>query len=179
MSEQMQEEMDLIEEQMDATFSLVEKNAEAQAAFLENWMNALENNSFESENFAEGLEGFSDAYKRWMDASEEMVELWRDSAQGEDIDIEDFRNLWLKSANEAFSDIMSTTAFAQATGETVGNALEVKKQMDDAANQTLHELGFATASDIDEVGERLVELERRQHKLEQKIDELIEKIDGL
>jgi hypothetical protein len=37
-------------------------------------------------------------------------------------------------------------------------------------------MGFATTRDVEEVGERLVELERRQHAVEKKLDELLQRV---
>jgi len=69
---------------------------------------------------------------------------------------------------------MGTSAFAAATGQTIGDMLEASEQLDHASQETLRSMGFATEGDIEEIGERLVELERRQHAVEQKIDRLIE-----
>ena len=42
---------------------------------------------------------------------------------------------------------------------------------------TLAQMGMATRGDVEEVGERLVELERRQHNLEEKIDRLLDAVE--
>lgn len=169
-------ERDLFEEQLDATFDAFEKNLEAQANFVESWTESIDT-ELDEEALADGLEGYAKAYETWMNAAEKMVQSTADAAEGEDVDIKEFRDIWLHSANQAFKDVMQTTAFAAATGETVENALELKKQVDDATNDTLRELGFATSRDVDEIGERLIELERRQHEVENKIDELLERVE--
>jgi membrane protease subunit (stomatin/prohibitin family) len=69
---------------------------------------------------------------------------------------------------------MGTSAFAAGTGEMVGNLMELQGDVDDLNQDTLESLGFATRDDIDEVGERLVELERRQHEVSKKLDRLLE-----
>ncbi len=106
-----------------------------------------------------------------------MVDRMNDQLEGEDVDIEEFRDIWLNTANEAFKDVMSTTAFARMTGETVGDVLEMQQQADEAAQETLGSLGFATQDDVVEIGDRLVELERRQHDVEQKLDRVLEHLD--
>jgi len=98
-------------------------------------------------------------------------------ARGRDVDIEEFRDIWLNTANEAFKEVMSTTAFAKMTGETVGDVLELQEQADEAAQETLNSLGFATEGDVVEIGDRLVELERRQHAVEQKLDRVLEHVE--
>ncbi len=153
----------------------LEQNMEAQAQFVESWSEAVEETTDDVE-VADGVEGYARAYDAWMNASQQMVERMNDVVEGEDVDLEEFRDVWLNTANEAFKEVMSTTAFARMTGETVGDVLEAQQQADEAAETTLRTLGFATESDVVEVGDRLVELERRQHAVEQKLDRVLEEL---
>ena len=91
------------------------------------------------------------------------------------VDPEEFRDIWFNAANTAFKESMSTTAFAAATGQNVEDVLDLQQQMNEATEQTLHGMGFATTGDVREVGERLVEIERRQHAIEEKLDQLLER----
>jgi len=150
----------------------LESNMAAQAEFVDAWTETVES-STESDRFGDGIDGYTDAYDVWMDAATEMVEKASDSAAGEDIDIEEFRDIWLSTANQAFKEVMSTSAFAAATGQTVQDAFELQQAVDESAEATLHSLGMATEGDIQEVGDRLVELERRQHAVEQKLDRVL------
>ncbi len=93
---------------------------------------------------------------------------------GEEVDPTEFRDIWLSAANNAFKEVLSTTAFAAATGETTDVALDLRQEFDDAAMETLEMYGFATRDDVLEVGERLVELERRQHAIETKLDQVLD-----
>jgi flagellar biosynthesis chaperone FliJ len=154
----------------------LEQNMEAQAEFVESWSKTVGEASGD-EQLQSGVEGYARAYEVWMDAAQQMVERANDAFDGEDVEVEEFRDVWLNSANDAFKEVMSTTAFAAATGETVEGALDVQRQADEAAETTLHSLGFATEGDIQEVGERLVELERRQHAVEQKLDRILDGMD--
>lgn len=164
-------------EQMNEQFmDAFEQNMEAQAEFVESWSDTVEQ-SADDATVADGVEGYAKAYKTWMEAAEQMVERANDSAEGEDVEFEEFRDIWLNTANEAFKDIISTTAFARVTGETVGDALAAQQEADEAAETTLHSLGFATEGDMMEVGDRLVELERRQHELEGKIDRILDAVE--
>jgi hypothetical protein len=153
-----------------------EQNVEAQAEFVESWSETLESN-IDDDEMTEGVKGFSRAYEAWMDAAQQMVDRVNDSVEGEDVEVEEFRDIWLNTANEAFKEAMSTTAFAAATGESVQQALDLQQQADEAAESTLHNLGFATEGDIVEIGERLVELERRQHAVEEKLDRILEELE--
>jgi len=149
---------------------------EAQAQFVESWSETVGEASDDTE-ISDGVEGYARAYETWMTASQQMVERANDQLEGEDVDIEEFRDIWLNTANEAFKEVMSTTAFAKMTGETVGDVLELQEQADEAAQETLNSLGFATEGDVVEIGDRLVELERRQHAVEQKLDRVLEHVE--
>ena len=155
-----------------------ERNVEAQASFVDTWLDTLEESpALDSEAMSDGLDGYARAYETWMDAVEEQFERSADAIEGEDVDVEEFRDVWLNAANESFKEVMGTAAFAALTGDTVENALAFRQEMDEAAEETLHGLGFATRGDVVEVGERLVELERRQHSIEAKLDEVLEALE--
>ena len=154
----------------------LEDNMEAQAQFVESWSETVGELSDDTE-ISDGVEGYARAYETWMNASQQMVERVNDQVEGEDVDVEEFRDIWLNTANEAFKDVMSTTAFAKMIGETVGDVLELQQQAEETSQETLRTLGFATEDDIVEVGDRLVELERRQHAVEQKLDRVLEHVE--
>ncbi|MFC4541623.1 poly(R)-hydroxyalkanoic acid synthase subunit PhaE [Halosolutus amylolyticus] len=167
---------ELVEQWNEQFIESLEDNMEAQAQFVESWSEAVGEVSEENE-ISDGVEGYARAYETWMNASQQMVERMNDALEGEDVEMEEFRDVWLNTANEAFKEVMSTTAFAKMTGETVGDVLELQQQADEAAEETLHSLGFATEGDVVEIGDRLVELERRQHAVEQKLDRVLEHLD--
>lgn len=154
----------------------LEQNMEAQAEFVESWSETV-GNATDDDEISSGVRGYARAYKVWMDAAERMVERANDAFEGEDVEMEEFRDTWLNAANQAFKESMNTTAFAAATGQTVEQALEAQQQSQEAAETTLHSLGMPTESDVEEVGERLVELERRQQAVENKLDRVLEQIE--
>lgn len=158
----------------DAVAESFEQNMEAQAAFMESWMGAFEDSVPDEETVTSGMEGYENAYEVWMEAAEQMSSRIADAAEGEDVDMTEFRDIWLQSANEAFSEVMGTTAFAAGTGEMVGDMMDLQQEVDDMSQDTLESLGFATRDDVDEIAERLIELERRQHEVAQKLDRLLE-----
>lgn len=171
--EQWNEFMHAMNEQFTQT---LEQNVETQAAFVESWVDALETTTGPDQP-ADGVEGYADAYATWIEASQRAYERSMDVVAGEDVAPEEFRDIWLDAANEAFKDVTDTTAFAAATGQTVEDALEYRQEIDEMANETLHELGFATKRDVEEVGERLIELECRQHTVEEKLDTVIDHLE--
>ncbi|MFB6296281.1 MAG: poly(R)-hydroxyalkanoic acid synthase subunit PhaE [Halobacteriales archaeon] len=164
-------------EGMNEQFSeAVQRNADAQAEFVEAWLEALGDGADE-EHVEGAIEGYKRAYEIWMEAAEETVDRTADSLEGEDVSPEEIRDTWLSAANDSFSEIMGTAAFASVTGQTVGDALDMRQQLDELSEETLHDLGMATKGDVQEVGERLVELERRQHAVEEKLDRVLDHLE--
>lgn len=158
----------------EAALDAIEHNVELHAAMTESLLEAFDPDA--ETKYDDAVEGYARVYETWMKASADMLDTYEDAFSGEDVGFEEFREIWLEAMNEAFKDVMTTSAFAAATGETVGAALDIKEEMDEATNRTLGEMGFATTHDVEEVGERLVELERRQHAVERKLDELLERV---
>jgi hypothetical protein len=167
----------MVEQMNEAVADSVEQNMEAQAAFMESWADAVEDSVPEEDALAEGLEGYGNAYEVWMDAAERMFERTSDAAQGEEVEASEFRDIWLQSANEAFKEVMGTSAFAAANGQLVESMLEMRQEADEISQDTVAQLGFPTRDDVEEVGERLVELERRQHEIEQKLDQILDAVE--
>ncbi|AQL42710.1 poly(R)-hydroxyalkanoic acid synthase subunit [Halorientalis sp. IM1011] len=167
---------EMVEEMNDAVADSVEQNMKAQAAFMESWAEAVEGSMPEEDEVAEGFEGYNRAYEVWMDASEKMFERTTDAAQGEDVDPSEMRDIWLQSANEAFKEVMGTSAFAAANGQLVEAMMDMQEEADEVTQDTIQQMGLPTRDDVMEVGERLVELERRQHAVEQKLDEILEEL---
>jgi len=160
------------EELTESYAEAVERNVDAQAALLESWAEAVEG-GVDDEELSEGVEGTMAAYEVWMDAAEESLERMADAVEGESVEPEELRDVWLGAANRAFKETMSTSAFAAASGGATDAALDLRREFDEAAEETLSSYGFATRGDVREVGERLVELERRQHAVEEKLDRLL------
>ena len=168
---------ELAENVNEAVAQSMEQNMEASAAFMEPWADAMEDSMPESDGMASAVEGYNGAYEVWMDAAEEMFERTADGAAGEDVSVDEFRDIWLQSANEAFKEVMGTSAFAAANGRLVSAMMDMQQQVDEMGEETLSEMGMPTTADLDEIGERLVELERRQHSVEAKLDRILEAVE--
>jgi predicted nuclease with TOPRIM domain len=178
MNEDAQENWSRLVEQMnDAMTKSVEQNMEAQAQFMESWADTMEQSMPDEETMSESFEAYTQAYDVWMDAADEMFERTVDAAEGEDVAATEFRDIWLRTANEAFKEVMETSAFATATGDVVENMMEMQQQAEEVSQDTLTQLGLPTRGEVDEVAERLVELERRQHNVEEKLDRILDHLE--
>lgn len=177
MSNQQPEWDDLFGQMNEAVAESFEKNIEAQSALMETFTGSVESSMPDEETMSEGFEGYTRAYEVWMDAADQLFERTADAAEGEDVEPEEFRDIWLRSANEAFSEVMSTSAFAQANGQLVEQIMEMQQEVDEVSQDSLAQLGMATRDDVEEVGERLLELERRQHAVERKLDRVLDELE--
>ena len=166
-----------MERMNDAVADSLEQNMKAQATFAESWADAVEDSMVEEAAIVEGIEGYNRAYEVWMDAADQMFDRVNAAAEGDDVSPQEFRDIWLRSANESFKQVMGTSAFAAANGQLVEAMLDMRQEVDAVTEDTIEQLGLPTGSDIEEVGERLVELERRQHELESKLDRVIDLLE--
>jgi hypothetical protein len=168
----------MVEQMNEAVSKSVEQNMEAQSAFTESWASQVEDSMPEEDVMAESVESYNAAYRVWMEAADRMYERMTDAAEGEDVSATEFRDIWLQSANEAFKEVMDTTAFAAATGDAVEQMMELQADAEELSQDTLTRMGLPTREDMDEVGERLIELERRQHAVEEKLDRVIDLLEA-
>lgn len=168
---------DAVENMNDAVARSIEQNIEASAVFMESWADAVEESMPKENEWNDAVAGYNDAHEVWMDAAEEMFERTSAAADGEDVAFSEFRDIWLQSANQAFKEVMGTSAFAAANGQLVNAMMEMREQSDEIGEETLEQLGMPTRSNIEEVGERLVELERRQHRVEKKLERILEAVE--
>jgi hypothetical protein len=175
--EMMEQWSEIAEDYNEAMAQSMEQNMQASAALMESWADAMEESVPDEEEVAEGIEGYNNAYEVWMDAADQMFERSVAAAEGEDVAVTEFRDIWLQSANEAFKEVMGTAAFAAANGQLVNAMMEMREQVDEMGEETLEQLGMPTQSNVEEIGERLIELERRQHRVEEKLDLVIEALE--
>jgi len=174
----MQEQWNEMMERMNETVGeSIEQNMQAQASFMESWADAVAGSLPEEDELAEGIQSYNRSYEVWMDAADRMFDRFNAAAEGEDVAPEEFRDIWLQSANEAFKEVMGTSAFAAANGQLVETMMDLREQTDEISEDTVARLGLPTRTDVEEVGERLLELERRQHEVEGKLDRILEQLE--
>ncbi len=164
------------EEAFETAAEMFERGVEAQSEFAERVATNAEGAAEDSEEIPEMVEGFANAYELYAEATEEVLDRAAESYEdGEAPDLAEMGDIWLEATNEAAKEVMSTSGFAAARGNATGSSLEAKNEFDESRDELLRSTGMATESTVVEVGERLVELERRQHEVEKKLDTLIEK----
>ena len=55
--------------------------------------------------------------------------------------------------------------------------MEMQQDAQEMNQDAIAQMGFPTRENVDEVAERLVELERRQHAVEEKLDRILEQLE--
>jgi polyhydroxyalkanoate synthesis regulator phasin len=55
--------------------------------------------------------------------------------------------------------------------------MEMQQEVDDVTQDTISQMGMPTRDDVTEIGERIVELERRQHAVENKLDQILDAVE--
>jgi hypothetical protein len=168
---------EMFEEVNNVFATTVERNVEAQAAFAEAMSEAMLETVPGENELADGLEGYASASEVWLEAADRSVEEATAAIEEEDLDPETFRDIWLRATNEALSELFSTDAFAAANGEFMEEMLGRRQELDEMQQDTLAQAGFATQEELSEVAERLVELERRQQDVEEKLDRILEAME--
>ncbi len=170
--------LDWIEKTNEAFMDAMEQNTKMQQEFIDSWTKNMEESQIDPEQMQELYQSYGDAFQKWTEATEEASEkISQQVSEGEEVDIEEYRDIWLDAANEALKEIISTTAFAAAIGDILEDTSQTTQQIEKTVQDTLRTAGLATSKDIQEVGERLVELERRQHELQRKLEEVIENLE--
>ncbi len=109
---------------------------------------------------------FADATRIWINAVGEATRRTQEAVQkGQPIAPDAFVDVWTKAASELSQAVVSDAAFAALTGQWVNAVSKAKVDAKKAATNQIREVGFATHEDVEEVGKRLIELERRVHDL--------------
>jgi hypothetical protein len=160
----------------EAVFDALRESIEAQGEFVDRWAAATRDASEEGHLWMDAAEGYARSYEVWMEASQRAMERANDLMAGEEVPMEEFQDIWLDAANDAFKELASSDAFAAALAQNVEN-LDMVQDAQEATQTALHNAGFATESDVIKVGERLVELERRQHEIERKLDRILDTVE--
>jgi hypothetical protein len=164
-----------IEEAVEGAVQTIERSLETQSEFADELFDRLGSGLQGVEEGPEIVAGFASAQEVYFEAMEETFEMTAESYEdGKAPDLLEVGDIWIDAANEATKEVMRTSGFAAATGGATETSLEAKAEFEENRNETLRGMGIATEESVAEVGERLVELERRQHEVESKIDRLLE-----
>ena len=168
---------EMFEEMNEMFATTMERNVEAQAAFVEAMSETMLGTVPDESELAGGLEGYASASEVWMEAADRSFEEATAAMEEEELDPETFRDIWMRATNDALSELFSTDAFAAANGELMQEMLGRQEELGEMQQDSLAQAGFATQEEVAEVGERLLELERRQQDVEEKLDRILEAME--
>lgn len=169
--------IDQFEQFNEAFADSIERNVEAQTALVTAMTDSFIDSIPEEEEFADGVEGYAKASEVWVEATEQLFEEMTDTVEGGGVNPEAIRDILVQASNEALSEVMSSSAFATMDGNAVEQITERQRELQEMTEDSLAQAGMATQSDVSEVAKRLVELERRQHAVERKVDRILEAVE--
>ncbi|HVL47900.1 MAG TPA: poly(R)-hydroxyalkanoic acid synthase subunit PhaE [Candidatus Thermoplasmatota archaeon] len=109
---------------------------------------------------------FADVGRIWLETMNEATRRTQEAMQkGQLVTPDAYVDLWSKAASELAQAVVSDASFAALTGEWVNAVSQARGEARRTGANQLREMGFATHTDVEEVGKRLIELERRVHDL--------------
>lgn len=122
---------------------------------------------------------FGESFRIWTQTIDQASQMTVERASnGEGPPVEDLVNLWTNAYADAMKPMLGSPLYAAAQGETVDAALDARKRLQEQAEHSLRSVGISTRSDLLEVGQRLIELERRQQRVENLLREIRSQISG-
>lgn len=140
--------------------------------------------SMMSQLFQESAEAQRKLYEAWLEATSqtlkkslEAVAPQAHKAEPTTLPYEALYDLWVNTYAKMFNEIMSTPLFAATVGQYLDSMLDLKQGLNHTTGKTLKALGLPTRSDLDEIYQRLISLERGLHELTKQIKELAKKLD--
>lgn len=133
-----------------------------------------------SQMLQQSVEAQRKLYEAWLEATSQALkkslEAVAPAEESSPLPYEIY-DLWVNTYAKMFTEAMNTPLFAATVGQYLDSVLELKKGLDHATGKTMKALGLPTRSDLDEIYQRLVSLERKLHELAKQIRELTKKID--
>jgi hypothetical protein len=85
---------------------------------------------------------------------------------------EEWQDLWMKAYSKSVMDIVRSPAFADFNGHTLDTNLEMKQTSDRFANWYLSTMGVPTQQNVDEIHQKLHDLDRKMSDITRILNEL-------
>ncbi len=109
---------------------------------------------------------FGNVGATWMRIMQEASERTREAmSDGRGITPDLYTDLWTRGASEFAKEVLEDPAFARMAGQTAEGAATARHRMREEGANRARDMGLAAHDDVVEIGERLIELERRIHDL--------------
>jgi hypothetical protein len=110
----------------------------------------------------------STAYKTmnqfWLDMWEKSKDAFPSTAKGDidfDAKVKELNEFWTKNYSKMVMDIMRSPAFAKMDGNILDSNLDLKRLNDQFMNQYLSGIGLPTKENIDDIYQKLHEIDRK------------------
>jgi polyhydroxyalkanoic acid synthase PhaR subunit len=94
----------------------------------------------------------------------------------------EFYDTYAKSWSNVMSDAVASKGFAEAMGQQMESSLDAltlwRRQMGDVFEQYLGQMSLPTRSQVISLAERLTNVEMAIHDLDEKLDELLDRLEA-
>jgi hypothetical protein len=158
---------------VEASRKTFEQSLETQQAAIDGWASALEGRSEARTSEATPIRDVTWLYDIWVETLQNAL-VHLDNAITEDgIDLDALQMIWLHAVDDAITDVGKTPEFGVTMTRSVERGLKAQAWIGDLQREFLAAAGVPTASDVEEVGKRLLDLEYRQKSIEDKLDAIL------
>lgn len=166
-----------LDRQYEASRIALEQSLETQRSVVDGWIGLVESITPETRSSRSTLRGLGWSYDLWEETIRNVLVHLDDTIDGDGIDLEALQLVWLHAMDDAFSEITSRPAFATEASRSLEQVLRGQRALIEARRERLHEADLPTDDDLARVGERLLGLEARQKRVEDRLDSILETLD--
>ena len=163
-----------VEWQYETARATLERSLELQRTVVDNWIAAAESAAPPEAPQRAQLRRLEWGYDIWEETLLNALVHLDDAITEDGIDLRQLQMIWLHAMDDAFSEVMRRPAFAAETNDTLEAVLTEQRQLNHLRRDFLHASNLPTDRDIEEAGERLLNLEARQKKIEEKLDAILD-----
>ncbi|WP_318570993.1 hypothetical protein [Salinigranum marinum] len=166
-----------VEWQYEAARATLERSLGVQRTVVNSWVKAAESTVPPETPQRAHLRRLEWGYDIWEEALLNTLVHLDDAVSEEGIDLRQLQMTWLHAMDDAFSEVMSRPVFAAGINDTLEDALTEQQQLSHLRRDLLYASNLPTDRDVEAVGERLLDLEARQKKIEEKLDMILDAAD--
>lgn len=166
-----------VEWQYETVRTALERSLEMQRTVVDSWVTAAESTAPPETPQRAQLRRLEWGYDIWEETLLNTLVHLDDAITEDGIDLRQLQMIWLHAMDDAFSDVTSRPAFAAETNDTLEDVLTEQQQLNELRRDFLHASNLPTDRDLEEVGERLLDLEARQKRIEEKLDAVLDAAD--
>ncbi|SEP08486.1 hypothetical protein SAMN04487948_11383 [Halogranum amylolyticum] len=166
-----------VEWQYETARATLERSLEMQRTVVDSWITAAESTAPPETPQRAQLRRLEWGYNIWEETLLNTLVHLDDAIREDGIDLRQLQMIWFHAMDDAFSEVMSRPMFVAEMNDTLEDVLTEQQQLNELRRDFLHASNLPTDRDLEEVGERLLNLEARQKKIEEKLDMILDAVN--